>query len=134
MEQATTPLERRRTRSYALQMLAVLAVYAPLLIGTIILVEDHSDAWWRFPVALLPVLPFIVGTWVVLRFIRQEDELQQRISLMSLSIAFAGTAIVTFGYGFLQIAGAPDANWTLVWPIMGMFWIIGGFVARWRYR
>lgn len=130
----STPQERRLRLKFALQMTVVLAIYIPVLLGSIELIEANPDAWWRFAVALLPLTLFIAGALTVLRYVLQEDELEQRISLMALSIAFASTAIFTFAYGLLQIAGAPDASWTLVWPVMGVSWLIGGIVARRRYR
>ena len=39
------------------------------------------------------------------RYYRTMDELQQRIALEALAFAFGGTALITFGYGFLDAAG-----------------------------
>ena len=115
----------------------LLGAYAILLVASIALLRlDAADgAIWRAPVALLPMIPALFGVATVVETVRQEDELEQRITLEALSFAFGGTFVVTFSYGLLQ-AGAdfPQLNWVWVWAVMGVLWIAGGLVARHRYR
>ena len=72
-----------------------------------------------------------VLAWV--RYYRRVDELQQRIALEALAFAFGGTALITFGYGFLDEAGLPHLSWFWVWPIMAALWIVGGQLAKRRW-
>ena len=122
---------------YRLRMLAALAGYAVLLVASILVLrlEAAEGAAWRAPVALLPMLPALFGLGVVVRTLRQLDELEQRILLETFSFAFGGTFVVTFSYGLLQ-GGAdfPHLNWMWVWPVMAALWIVGGQLARRRYR
>jgi hypothetical protein len=70
-----------------------------------------------------------------LRGLRQLDELQRRIHLEALVLAFAGTAILVTGWGFLELAGAPEARWGLwLWPAMSALWATGIYFGRRRYR
>jgi hypothetical protein len=63
------------------------------------------------------------------------DELQRRIHLEALAGAFAGTAILVSGWGFLEMAGAPAVRWGLwIWPAMSTLWAAGLLIARRRYR
>lgn len=88
----------------------------------------------RFAAALLP-LPTLVWMFVVLaRWIQKLDELQQRIRLVAMAIAFAGTALTVLIYGSLQIGGFPEANWGFVWPVMVVLYYVGLFFARRRYQ
>lgn len=107
--------------------------YSGLLGGVITVLQTYPDAAWRYPVAVTPMIPwvFIVGAYV--RYYRRMDELHQRIALEAFAFAFAGTALLTFTYGFLDFAGAPRVNWWFVWPLMAALWIVGGFVARKRW-
>ncbi len=57
-----------------------------------------------------------------------------RIHLQAFAFAFAGTAVLSLTYGFLQNAGFPDANWAWVWPLMGTLWIIGKLIAKRKYQ
>ena len=60
--------------------------------------------------------------------------MQRKLQLEALAMAFAGTALITFGYGFLEGAGLPKLSMFVVWPIMAALWVIGVTVGRWRYR
>jgi hypothetical protein len=72
---------------------------------------------------------------LTVRGVRQLDELQQRIHLEALVVAFAGTAILVSAWGYLEIAGAPEVRWGLwIWPAMSVLWVAGLMVARRRYR
>jgi hypothetical protein len=74
----------------------------------------------------------IVVPW---RGLRQLDEMQQRIQLEALSIAFVGTAVLCSTYGFLENAGLPHLEWgAFIWPIMVLLWAIGTVIACRRYR
>ena len=120
-------------RQYRNELLLAILAYAAVLVPTIIIVDANEDAAWRYPVALLPMIPlgFALVVWV--RFFRRMDELQQRLEVEALAFAFGGTALITFAYGFLQDAGFPDLNWFYVWPLMGMLWIVGGLIAKRRW-
>lgn len=47
----------------------------------------------------------------------------------AITVAFFGTAVLSFGYGFVENAGAPRLSMFAVWPLMGTLWIVGRFVA-----
>ncbi|MGK6313569.1 hypothetical protein [Neorhizobium sp. DT-125] len=85
-------------------------------------------------VALLPMVPALTVCWVVLRQLRRMDELQQRIQIEAIGLAFAGTAVITFGYGFLEIVGFSRLSMFVVWPLMATLWIVGTIVGNRRYR
>jgi hypothetical protein len=66
--------------------------------------------------------------------LRRLDELQQRIQLQALAIAFAGTGIIVVGYRWLEIAGLPEVDWgTFTWPLMAFLWAAGFLYANRRY-
>ena len=120
-------------RRYTRDVLIALLAYAILLAATGYIVDANRDAAWRYAVAVLPMIPaaFVAVAWV--RYYRTVDELQQRIALEALAFAFGGTALITFGYGFLDAAGLPRISWWWVWPVMAVLWIIGGWLARRRW-
>lgn len=63
------------------------------------------------------------------------DELQRRIHLEALALAFFGTAILGQTYGFLVTAGLPDIDWgAWIWPAMVGLWVVGLVIANRRYR
>ena len=81
-----------------------------------------------------PMIPASAALIAFIRFFRGVDELEQRMHLEGLAFAFGASALATFAYGFLEGAGFPHLNWTFVWPVMALFWIVGGVLARSRYR
>ena len=121
-------------KQYTIRMGWAFAGYALLLVVSILLTEAYDAAAWRFPVAVVPMAPFVYGIAAYVRYVRMVDELQRRIAVESLAIAFGGTAAVTFGYGFLENVGLPHINWMFVWPVMAGLWILGGMFAQRQYR
>jgi hypothetical protein len=71
---------------------------------------------------------------IVLRELRRMDELQRRIQLEALAFSFAGTAIVSFSYGFLEGLGYPRLSMFTVWPLLAVLWVAGLVLARRRYQ
>jgi hypothetical protein len=119
---------------YAVWMIVSLALYAAALIVSLTWLKAGMEGPWKYAVAVLPVLPALGVPLAVIRYCQSMDELQRRIQLESLTFGFASAAIATFTYGFLQNAGLPDVSWVWVWPVMGVCWMVGQLVARWRYR
>ena len=120
-------------RRYNRDVLIALLAYAVLLAASGYIVDANRDAGWRYAVAVLPMVPAAFVAVASVRYYRTVDELQQRIALESLAFAFGGTALITFGYGFLDAAGLPRISWWWVWPVMAILWIIGGWLARKRW-
>ena len=124
-----------KSKQYVKELVATLVVYGAMLVGSIELLT-HVDVArpWRDLIALCPMLPAAAMAWIVLRELRRIDELQRRIQLEALGFSFAGTAILTFSYGFLEGLGYPRLSMFTVWPILGVLWSIGVVLARRRYQ
>jgi hypothetical protein len=124
-----------RDRRYHLELAAAFALYAALLLVSN-LVDDalHPTGAARIALALTPMLGAAAAGWAVMRGIWRMDELQRRIQLDAIAMAFLATALITFGWGFAEEAGAPRLSAFLVWPVMAVAWMIGLVIARNRYR
>ncbi|HJT70611.1 MAG TPA: hypothetical protein VJ731_10450 [Terriglobales bacterium] len=121
-------------RKYRLRMLVSMAVYVALVYVSVRWLHRQPPTPWKYVIAVMPMLPVLLVPVFVVQFLHSLDELQRRIQLESLGFAFAATALSSLTYGFLENAGLPHLNWVWVWPIMGIFWILGMMSARWRYR
>jgi len=122
-------------RQYLKELTATLLVYGVALFGSIELLTHVEIARpWRDLVALSPMLPAAATAWVILRELRRMDELQRRIQLEALGFSFAGTAILTFSYGFLEGLGYPRLSMFTVWPVLAVLWVVGLVLARRRYQ
>jgi hypothetical protein len=124
-----------KSRQYVKELAATLVVYGAMLVGSIELLTRVDVARpWRDLIALSPMVPAAAMAWIVLRELRRMDELQRRIQLEALGFSFAGTAILTFSYGFLEGLGYPRLSMFTVWPILAVLWAVGLAVARRRYQ
>jgi hypothetical protein len=113
--------------------LALLA-YLMLLIGSVTLLRANPNAGWRYVVAVVPVLPAALVVLLFVRRLAQTDELQKRIQTEAFAFALAGTALLTFTYGFLEGAGLPHLNWTFILPLIAVLWGVGTAIFTFRYR
>jgi hypothetical protein len=121
-------------RTYLKEFAAAMLAYFVVLPASIVVIQHHPHVWWRFPVALAPVIPLLLLLRAIVRAFRRLDELQRRIQLDALAFAFAGSALLTFTYGLLENVGFPRLSYVYVWPVMGGLWGIGTFLAKRRYR
>lgn len=118
-----------------LLMLAGLGAYAAILFLTpIILAHGVEEETPRLALSLLPMLPVIFICWLIMRNIRSLDELQRKLQIEALALAFAGTALLTFSYGFLEGAGLPKMTMFAVLPLMCTLWVLGVILGNVRYR
>lgn len=122
------------SRRYAIRLGAAMASYAVLLVLAILWVNNATGSPWRFVAMALPVPALVAVVWAVVAYLREADEFQSRSTVESLAIAFGGGSLTTFTYGLMQIVGAPELNWTFVWVVYGVWWLIAGAIVRRRYR
>lgn len=126
----TTP---RPARRYLRDLAIAIVVYCALLALSLFLIGRVSEGIVQWLVMIIPLPALVAVAVAVLRQIRGSDELESRITIEAMAIGFAIGSLATFTYGLLQIAGAPNLSWTLVWPVYAVGWIIGTAVVRLRY-
>lgn len=122
-------------RRFIVEFSASMVAYMIVLVGSVwVLNIGGIEGGWKIAVALAPMLPGAAVALSVMRQVRSSDELQRRIQLEALSLAFAGTALATFSYGFLENVGYPRLSMFFVWPLMAVLWMLGGFISGRRFR
>ena len=118
---------------YLVEMgLAFLAYAILLTLSIVVLRALPAGSPWRIPVAVVPMVPAAAFVVAVARMYNRVDEYVRRRLLEALAVSFAGTALVTFTYGFLENAGFPRLSWFFVWPVMGVLWMAASLWQRWR--
>jgi len=66
---------------------------------------------------------------------RHLDEMQRRIQLESIAVAFAAGAAAISGWGVVEHAGAPHVDWGLwIWPFFVGAWLAAFVATRRRYQ
>lgn len=85
-------------------------------------------------IMLLPVLPALFFVLALARAVQKMDELQKRICLESVFIAFLLTLVLAFVVGGLDRAGIYHAKFDILGtPLMGL-WAAAYIFSSWRYR
>jgi hypothetical protein len=125
---------KNESRKYLARILGATLLYTVALILSIRWLQHNPPAPWKYPIAVLPVVPALFIPIAVAHFFRVMDEMQKRIQLEGLAFGFVATAVLTLTCGFLGNAGLAQPNWIWVWPVMGACWALGLAFARRRYR
>jgi hypothetical protein len=95
------------------------------------------EPWLRVLVALVPVVPTALFLWLMIVGIRTMDEMQRRIHLEALAIAFPLSILLLWTLGLLQLAiNLPAEDWSYrhVWICLPLFYFIGLAITWRRYK
>jgi hypothetical protein len=112
----------------------VVLAYMMVLVGCATVVQANPEADWRYYVAAVPLVPAALLIWLFVRVLGRLDDLQKRIQVQAFGFAGGMTALITFGYGFLEDAGLPHASFVAVLPLMAALWGCATAVLALRYR
>ena len=123
----------KASRRYGIRFGITMGAYVVLLFAGIFLAQLAGSSPWRFAAMALPVPALFGVVWAVLGYLREADEFQSKSLVESLAVAFAGGSVTTFTYGLMQFVGAPVLNWTWVWLVYALWWVVGGVLVRRRY-
>lgn len=115
-----------------IRLVGAIAVYAIVLTASLLLLDTDLDQPWRTVAALVPVVPVVYLVWLVVDRVRSLDEYWQQVHLTALPIAFLGSLVVAFTWGFLENAGFPPFDGFGMFSIMAGLYLLGLWVARRR--
>ena len=90
----------------------------------------------RLGLAFVPTPIFALFLWRFIQGIRSADELERRIQLEGLAVAFPLGLLLLSTLGLVQRAvelNFQDWSYNHVWPIFVFFYIFGVLLARKRY-
>ncbi len=103
----------------------------------VLLKSTELETWLRVVLVLVPIIPFVFLLLWIIRGIRQLDELERRIQLEALAVAFPLTFLLMMTLGLLELAvklKPEDWSYRHVWPFMFVFYLAGLTLARRRYQ
>ncbi|MDE1145598.1 MAG: hypothetical protein PW843_03120 [Azospirillaceae bacterium] len=109
---------------------ALLAYGLLMTLALVALNNGWVQGGTRTVVGLAPMVACIGIWWAVVRHLRRSGPEEARIQLVAIGFAFVGTALLTFTYGFLEVAGFPRLSMFFVWPLMVLLWVLGHVIAR----
>jgi hypothetical protein len=123
---------------YAAAVVAVL--WAATFVGARAALDKELDLQptaLRVAAALLPILPTALFLWCIVASVGSLDEMQRRIHLEALAIAFPLAILLLMTLGLLELAiPLPEEDWSYrhVWAFLPMFYFFGLALAWRRYR
>lgn len=91
----------------------------------------------RVAVALVPIVPFALFLWYFTDALRNGDELERRIQLEALAIAFPLAVLLLMVLALVELAmplNPDDWSYRHVWQFLPILWLGGLGIARRRYR
>jgi len=110
---------------------ALCAELTEIAVRSLVKTTTRSVPLW---LTLLPVIPAMFFVVALFRAVQRMDELQKRICLESVFIAFMLTLVLAFVVAGLDQAGIYHAKSdALGTPMMGL-WACAYIVSVWRYR
>jgi hypothetical protein len=120
-------------------VLGILITWLVLYFAVRFFLEANTDlsSGIRLAIAFIPTPVFILFVWTFVRGIRTADELERRIQLEALAVAFTLGLVLLTTLGLVQRAvelNFEDWSYNHVWPMFVFFYIAGVFVARKRYE
>lgn len=87
--------------------------------------------------AVLPVVPAAIFLWYFVDYLRCLDELQRRVHLEALAIAYPLATLFLWTLGLLELAiELPKEDWSYrhIWTFLPMFYFLGLAIAWRKYR
>lgn len=130
-----TPALRSR---YLREILPAMVGYVLTLFLSVWLLKRIEEPGLRALVALLPVPAIGMALRAIIRYIRDVDELQQRIELEAVSFAAALVSMVYITGGFLQLARVIDipAGMAMIWvfPLICLGYGLAKIVVARRFQ
>ncbi len=125
---------QRVQRTYYKEFGAAMVGYVLLLLGTAFIAGRGVAPEWRAVLAVLPAVPILFVIRAFVRFLRGTDELQRRIQLESLAVAFGGGAFLAVAGGLLESAGVLHINPFWLYGAMMTLWVVALAVTSRRFR
>lgn len=127
--------ERRMAQAYYREFGPAMLGYVIVLLAIIVLVDLDSSGGWKYPLALLPIIPAVWGVRAVARHLGRIDEMQRSLQVDGMAVGFGLAMITAMTVGFLAMAGLDTSRWGpwLIYSV-GMLGWIGGLSRSASFR
>lgn len=126
------PLPRMEYPAYIVRRILISGLlFMAILLASLWMLNNEVGQEYQLLIALAPSIPGVLFALSIGSAIAQLDELQRRIQLEAIGIAFGGSIVISLSYALLVAAGFPQVSWMFVPLMMIMLWSVG---KLWKYR
>jgi len=115
-------------------LLVPLILYIGLLVLAVSWAPMMDTSFWRYAVALLPMIPGLFLAFGIVRVASKIDEMERRIMLEAVAFSFVFTMILLISFGLLGLVGMPQPSPIMIVGIMTLLLVVGKFWSMWRHR
>ena len=119
-------------------VLPALLIYILLMLYVMPLADHTGTAWPKTLIVLSPMLPILVMTWAVVRYVNGCDELERLQHLEAAGVAVVVVSLAGMALGLLAAAKLIVVNGArvllLVWPALGATYGLTCKWTKWRNR
>ncbi len=115
-------------------IMVAVVIFIVTTITAVLLLNQELAAAYRLLVATLPGLASLFLAYAIARAFASLDELQRRIQLEALAIAFGWSLICVYSIGIYIMAGVEQPRWIYLLPLMVFGWLAGKLWTMWKYR
>ena len=127
-----TPQDRRNSRHFTLWCLAWAIAYVGAHWTLKADLELATALVWLL--VSTPILLMIAAVFSYMHFLRNADELLQKIQVQGLAMGFGAGVVFVTGYQLLEAAGANEMQTDHLLVLMMFSWMAGQIHGAWRYR
>ena len=119
-------------------VLGLLVLWLLLYFGVRLFLEANPDldGGVRLALAFVPTPVFAAFLWRCIQQVRSADELERRIQLEALAVAFPLGVLMLATLALVQRAvelNFQDWSYNHIWPWFAFFYLVGNALARRRY-
>lgn len=106
-----TEFEQQVGSAYTRDFLPAVIGYVVVTLLVSFFVDFDDPAWWKYALAVTPLVPALWGVRAIRRHLGRIDEMQQNIQLKALATGFAVSMVVSLTVGFLALADLDINSW-----------------------
>lgn len=89
---------------------------------------------YQYLLLALPIMPLIFVCFTIIRFVADSDEMWRKIYMEALAFSGIATGFSCFSYLFMRDLGTPEFRPEWAFYLMWIYYGIGLFFSRRRYR
>lgn len=104
-------IERQTGAAYNRDFAPAFVAYVAIVLSIMFFVDFEDAAWWKYLLALTPVIPALWGVRAVKRHLGRIDEMWRQTHLESMATGFGVAMVVAMTVGFAANAGLDTNRW-----------------------